>query len=217
VHTVSVTVADVAGNQAGPVMWQFAVADPATLSLTFRSGPSAIVAGAHASLVFAAAADGASLAGAHVLVSTRPAGQAAFGPARTLTADASGQINWPVAPIHTTIYRAQLADDPTVVATRTVVVRQHVLLATSAHTLRRGSALGLSGRVLPARPGTRVALELLTRHGWAVVARPVLGAASGFRTVVIPPVAGRYVFRVVAAATPANAAGVSPTVAVLVR
>ena len=34
VHTIAVTVADNAGNVAGPVMWQFAVADPASLGLT---------------------------------------------------------------------------------------------------------------------------------------------------------------------------------------
>ena len=217
VHTISVSVADAAGNQTGPVMWQFAVADPATLGVAFRSGPASILAGAHTTLVFAATANGAPLASAHVLVSTWPAGQAGFGPARTLVASASGMISWPVAPARTTVYRVALADDPSMVATRTLTVRQRVLLAASAHTLRRGSALRLTGRVQPLRPGVRVALELLTRHGWAVVARPRLGVNSGFQTVVIPPVAGRYLFRVVAAATPANAVGISPTVAVLVR
>lgn len=217
VHTISVSVADAAGNQAGPVMWQFAVADPATLGVAFRGGPASIVAGAHATLVFAATASGAPLAFAHVLVSTQPAGQAGFGPARTLIASASGLISWPVAPARTTVYRVALADDPGTVATRTLTVRQRVLLAASAHTLRRGSALRLSGRVQPLRPGVRVALELLTRHGWAVVARPRLGANSSFSTVVIPPVSGRYLFRAVVAASPANAAGTSPTVAVFVR
>ena len=39
VHTIAVTVADNAGNVAGPVMWQFAVADPASLGLTAAGGP----------------------------------------------------------------------------------------------------------------------------------------------------------------------------------
>ena len=41
VHTVSVTAADRAGNVAGPVSWQFAVADPAVLRLAAQ-GPASI-------------------------------------------------------------------------------------------------------------------------------------------------------------------------------
>src|SRR5205823_1269683 len=39
VHTISVTVADRAGNVAGPLMWQFAVANPATLRLNVAAAP----------------------------------------------------------------------------------------------------------------------------------------------------------------------------------
>ena len=89
VHTISVTVADNAGNVAGPVMWQFAVADPASLGLAAAGGPASIVVGHAATLAFTATSNGAGMAGARVLVSARPAGSAAFGPARIVTASSS--------------------------------------------------------------------------------------------------------------------------------
>jgi hypothetical protein len=92
---------------------QFAVANPATLGLAFRSGASAITFGQHSTIVFAASSDGAPLPGARVLVSTRQAGQASFGPARMLTASASGLVTWSVAPARTTTYRTVVTNlDP---------------------------------------------------------------------------------------------------------
>ena len=58
--------------------------------------------------------------------------------------------------------------------------------------------------------------ELLTRHGWQVVARPVLGMASRYAKTVIATAPGRYVLRVIAGANATNAAGVSRTVTVRV-
>ena len=80
VHTISVTVADNAGNVAGPVMWQFAVADPASLGLAAAAGPASIVAGHAATLAFTATSNGAGMAGARVLVSARPAGKRGLRP-----------------------------------------------------------------------------------------------------------------------------------------
>ncbi|MDX6549088.1 MAG: large repetitive protein, partial [Gaiellales bacterium] len=45
VHTIAVTVSDRSGNRVGPVMWQFAVADPARLSLTALTAPAQTAAG----------------------------------------------------------------------------------------------------------------------------------------------------------------------------
>ena len=216
VHTVSVTAADLAGNVAGPVMWQFAVADPATLAVAAAGGPASIVAGASATLRFAATGNGSPLAGARVLVSARPAGAAAFGPARVLVASATGLVSWSVGPMRTTVYRVQLEADPAVSAARTLVVRQRVTLTASVTRLRRGGAFTLSGRVLPAHPGGRVQIQLLTAAGWRTVASPLLGARSAFRKTLVAAVPGRYVLRAVAAATAADAAGASPAVSVRV-
>jgi hypothetical protein len=109
-----------------------------------------------------------------------------------------------------------LADDPSLSASRTVAVSQRVTLAAPGH-VRHGSALRLSGKVQPARPGARVSIQLLTRKGWVSVARPALRSNSGYSATVIPPVAGRYMFRVSIAGTSGNTAGVSQSVAVLVR
>ncbi len=216
VHTIAVTVADNAGNVAGPVMWQFAVADPATLALAAAGGPSSIVHGHTAVLRFAATSSGTGMAGARILVSARPAGSAAFGPARVVTASATGVAEFSVSPARTTVYRVELEADPSVRAERTLVVHQRVTLAASLHRMRHGGTLQLRGRVDPARSG-RVSIQLLTAKGWRTVARPKLGGRSHFRTTVVAAVPGRYIFRAVAAATARNAGGTSASVTVRVR
>ena len=217
VHTIAVTVADAAGNVAGPVMWQFAVADPATLSVRAVSGPSRLVAGTRGTLVFQAASGSTRLAGARLLVSHRPAGSAGYGPARALTASPTGRITLAIAPTATTRYRVVLAGDPTVSVTRLVTVRQRVTLDARPRPLRRGTALRLEGTVHPLHSGGRVAVQMLTRRGWATVAQPRLSRRSAFSAVVVPRIPGQYLFRVLAAATARDAAGASRTVAVRVR
>jgi hypothetical protein len=216
VHTIAVTVADTAGNTAGPVMWQFAVADPATLGLAAAGGPSSIVHGQAAVLRFSATSSGAGMAGARILVSARPAGSAAFGPARVVTASASGVAEFSVSPARTTVYRVELEADPSVQAERTLVVHQRVTLAASRHQMRHGRPLELSGRVVPDRSG-RVSIQLLTSTGWRTVARPKLGGRSHFHATVVAAVPGRYVIRAVAAATARNDGGTSASVTVRVR
>jgi hypothetical protein len=216
VHTIGVTVADNSGNVAGPVMWQFAVADPATLALAAAGGPASITYGQAATLRFAATSNGSGMAGARVLVSARPAGSAAFGPARVVTASSTGVAEFAVAPAHTTVYRAELEADPSVQAERTLVVHQRVTLSASRHRMRRGGTLQLSGRVAPARGG-RVSIQLLTATGWRTVARPKLSARSAFHATVIAALPGRYVLRAVVAANQANAGGTSASVSVRVR
>ena len=121
-----------------------------------------------------------------------------------------------MSPARTTVYRVELEADASVQTERTLVVHQRVTLAASAHRMRRGGALQLTGRVAPGRGG-RVAIELLTASGWRTVARPRLSARSAYRATVIAALPGRYVLRAVAAATAANAGGTSPTVTVRVR
>jgi hypothetical protein len=216
VHTISVTVADTAGNVAGPVMWQFAVADPASLELTAAGGPSSLVYGHAATLRFSAASNGTGMAGARILVSARPAGSAAFGPARVVTASSTGIAEFSVSPARTTVYRVELEADPSVKAERTLVVHQRVTLAASRHRMRRGGTLQLAGRVAPGRAG-RVSIQLLTASGWRTVAQPRLSARSRFHATVVAAVPGRYVLRAVAAATARNAGGTSASVSVRVR
>jgi Big-like domain-containing protein len=216
VHTVSVTAADRAGNVAGPVMWQFAVADPATLDLR-TGGPRAITVGKRIVIRFTARTNGSPLAGARIVISSRPAGQGAMHVIRVLQANAAGIADLTVAPARNTAYRAALDAAPTVVATTAVSVRQRVTLAADRLRMARGGAVRLVGRVTPALPGHRVRIQLLTRSGWRTVAQPRLGAASRYAKPLIAALPGRYVFRVVAAATARNAAGQSATVTVLVR
>jgi hypothetical protein len=216
VHTIAVTVSDRAGNRVGPVMWQFAVADPARISLTALTAPAQTVAGQQVLLRFAALSNGTALAGAQVLVSSREAGQPAFTAGRLLTAGAGGEISWPVAPVHTTTYRVELAADAAMAVEHTIAVRQRVSLSASRLRVRPGSSIRLSGRVIPAQAGMMVRIQLLTRRGWVTVATPRLSAGSAFAKTLLPRVRGRYVFRVTAPATAQNVAGVSRSITVRV-
>jgi hypothetical protein len=216
VHTVAVSAADRAGNVAGPVMWQFAVADPATLDLT-AGGATSLTAGGRAVIRFVARSNGAALVGTHVVISSRPAGGRGLHTIRTLTTGPTGIVTLAVAPLRNTTYRAVLEAAPAVAATRSVAVHQRVALAADRLRIARGGVVRLTGRVLPGRPGARVRVQLLSGGGWRTVAQPRLGGASRFAKTVIAAIPGRYVLRVVAPATAANAAGRSATVTVRVR
>ena len=216
VHTVSVTVADKEGNVAGPVMWQFAVADPAVMRLAGQA-PVSVTAGGRATVRFVATANGTPLVGARVVISSRPAGQAGFRTVRTLTSGKDGAVAWSVSPLRTTVYRAALAAAPAVSATRTVVVAQRVALAVDHLRIHPGGAVRLSGLVAPGHPGGRVLVQLLTARGWQTVATPRLGIRSRFAKTVVAGLSGRYILRVVAPATPTDALGRSRTVTVRVR
>jgi hypothetical protein len=213
VHTVSVTVADRAGNIAGPVEWEFAVASPADLHLVAQT-PASIVAGGRVTMRFTARDGAVPMAGTRVVIASRVAGGTGFHTLRTLTTGASGVVSWIAAPLRNTVYQAELVDASTVRASRTVTVRQRVALVADHLRVHRGGAVRLSGLVAPGHPGARVSVQLLTASGWRTVARPRLGLGSRYAKTVVAAARGRYVLRVTAAATPTNAAGRSRTITV---
>ena len=126
VHTVAVTVADTSGNVAGPVMWQFAVADPARVALSALSVPSRITAGGSARLRYRATANGSPLVGTGLRLESRPAGQAGFSDAGVRVTDAGGDASWTVHPRVTTEYRVVVVESEAESDIRTVVVGQRV-------------------------------------------------------------------------------------------
>ena len=94
VHTIAVTVADNAGNVAGP--GHVAVRGGRSGVARARGGGRPRVdrrRSRRRRSAFTATSNGAGMAGARVLVSARPAGNAAFGPARIVTA--STAASWP--------------------------------------------------------------------------------------------------------------------------
>jgi hypothetical protein len=210
---VSVTAADRAGNVAGPVEWEFAVASPADLHLVAQTAAS-IVSGGRVTMRFVARDGAAPMAGARVAIASRVAGGTGFHTVRTMTTSAAGTVSWIAAPLRNTVYRAELVDAPTVRAARTVTVRQRVALVADHLRVHRGGAVRLSGLVAPGHPGARVSVQLLTASGWRTVARPRLGIGSHYTKTVVAAARGRYVLRVTAAATPTNAAGRSRTITV---
>lgn len=212
VHTLTVSVADLAGNLAGPISWQFAVADPALLGLVFRSGPATIVDGIQTVQTFAATSNGAPLAGTAVVVTSRPYGQSAFGSPHTVVADSSGLARLAVHPSRLTTYRLALAGDPTVSVERTIAVSRWVSIALGASAMHVGQAVRVSGFANPAAAGQRVWVQSLTRSGWVTVARPLLGRLHGYHQFVTGRSAGWYTLRVYAPWVPGNRAGVSRTV-----
>ena len=149
-HTISVTVADNAGNVAGPVMWQFAVADPASLGLAAAGGPASIVAG-HAATLAVHRNQQRRRDGRRPGARVRPTRRKRRLRPRE---DRYGiePPGWPSSRSRrraTTVYRVELEADPSVQTERTLVVHQRVTLAASAARMRRGGALQLSGRVRP--------------------------------------------------------------------
>ena len=122
VHTVAVTVADTSGNVAGPVMWQFAVADPARVAVSALSVPSRITAGGSARLRYRATANGNPLVGTSLRLESRPAGQAGFSDAGVRVTDAGGDASWTVHPRTTTEYRVVVVESEAESDVRTVVV-----------------------------------------------------------------------------------------------
>lgn len=213
VHTVSVTAADRAGNVAGPVEWEFAVASPSDLHLTGQTAAS-IVAGGKVTMRFVALDGSAPMAGTRIVVASRPAGGSGFHTVRAMTTNAGGAVSWIAAPLRNTVYRAELADAQTVRASRAVAVRQRVALVADHLRVRHGGAVRLSGLVSPGHPGGLVHVQLLTASGWRTVANPRLGIGSHYAKTVIAGARGRYVLRVIASATPTNAAGRSRTITV---
>ena len=178
VHTIAVTVADAAGNVAGPLMWQFAVADPATLSRAPWSAPVVARVGGRRHRGAVRDQRRRPLAGARC--SSPPgSGSAGFGAARTWVADVGGTD--PPAdrarPHHR--YHVELADHPTVRSTSRWRWRRRVSLAAGRGRCATGTALRLSGTVEPLAPGGRVTVQLLTGRGWVTVAHP--GWAAGRR------------------------------------
>jgi large repetitive protein len=213
VHTVSVAVADRAGNVAGPIEWEFAVASPADLHLVAQTATS-IVAGGKVTMRFLARDGAAPMAGTRVVIAARTAGGTGFHTVRTMATNAAGAASWIAAPLRNTVYRAELANAPTVRASRTVTVRQRVALLADHLRIHRGGAVRLTGLVSPAHPGARVSVQVLTASGWRTVARPRLGIGSHYTKTVVAAARGRYVLRVIAPATPTNAAGRSRTITV---
>jgi len=211
-----VTVADTSGNVAGPVMWQFAVSDPARLDVVVAGGAGRIVAGGSTTLRYRATAGGVALAGATLRLTSRPGTAASFGNPRVVVTDSAGEAAFAVSPVVTTDYKLELVDSGTVSVARTVVVAERVGLAAARSTQRRGTTIHLSGRVQPVHGGIRLRAQMFTRHGWVTVARPLLSSTGRYSATLLPRVAGRYVFRVLAPATPDNAAGTSRSVSVRV-
>jgi hypothetical protein len=117
-----VTVADRAGNVAGPIEWEFAVASPADLHLTGQTATS-IVAGGKVTMRFVARDGSAPMTGARIVIAARAAGGTGFHTLRTMTTNAAGAVAWIAAPLRNTVYRAELEAAPAVRASRTVAVR----------------------------------------------------------------------------------------------
>src|SRR5206468_513971 len=154
-------------------------------------------AGTTATLRFAATSNGAPLAATVLRVSSRAAGSSSFSVGRTLTTDASGEIAWQIRPLVTTDYRVELVDSGTISSVRTVVVAQRVRLAAASARVHRGSAIRLTGTVLPAHAAGSARVQLFTRHGWVTVATPHVDSRGRFGATLLPRVRGHYVFRVV--------------------
>jgi len=96
--------------------------------------------------------------------------------------------------------------------TRPLLVRRLVSLTVPSSTATVGDALLLTGRATPVAAHVRVVAQQLAAGSWHVVARTTTGRHGWYRCVVTPTTRGPSTYRVVIAATPRLASGVSSIV-----
>ncbi|HEX9695530.1 MAG TPA: hypothetical protein VGB64_04360 [Actinomycetota bacterium] len=157
-------------------------------TLTLRAAPSAAVWGTAFTVTATLTSGGLPVAGRVVTIArqawTASPGSAFVSPASGVT-DAQGRLTIVDRPSANARYRASVAGNPPAEAVVTgLAVRPGVLFNASAERVPAGAAASLTGRVLPAHPGSRVALQQLTGSGWKTVASAVLDATSSYRLTV---------------------------------
>lgn len=157
-------------------------------TLTVSAAPVAAVWGTPFVVTATLTASGVPVPGRTVTIARQPWAAASSGGFDTLLSgvtDSLGRVTLVDRPSANTRYRATVAGVPAVDAAEAgVAVRPGVIFNVSAERVTRGAPVTLSGRVLPAHPGSRVALQQLTGRGWRTVATAVLDGSSGYRVTV---------------------------------
>lgn len=148
--------------------------------------------------------DGAPVVGREVTVQVRKRGSTTWSTVARLVTDRSGAAAATHRPVWNAEYRAVFGGTSSGTVTgntsgvRRVDVRVSVPLSTSGTSVRRGTAVSLTGSVGPAHPGMLVRLERRSGSGWVKAGEVRLSSSSSYRFSVSSRSAGTATYRVTA-------------------
>jgi lysozyme len=207
----------VARNAAGTSAAATALAPvvPQTATQMTVTAPRLVSYGTQAEVdgVLTRADTGLPLAGATVVVATRPAGSAAWTSAGVATTDVDGHVAQLLTPDRNVDVRLTYAGDiglAPAVAVVSVRVRKVVAAALSSATTTVGLPVTVRGRVRPVEARVRVTLQQRVAGRWRGLQSRRTGRYGGFLFTITPTATGSSRYRIAAAATAARAAGWSP-------
>jgi hypothetical protein len=203
---------------------------PDTTSLTMTRGAT-VPAGKSVTLTTMATDTslGQPIAGVHLQLLSMIGGSSTLIGGPIETTDSAGFASAKVSPSHNTVYEwritASSANAAFTSPTATVKVSQVVALSAKPARTKPGKAFAVYGAVSPSASGEKLSVEQLRRKSWGKVGSATLKrqklpsgkTAVGYVLSLKEKKKGKDTFRVVAAATKVNAAGVSKPVTITIR
>jgi len=179
-----------------------------TLSISVTPDPAT----AKQKATFTGTLTGGTVPAQPVTLWQRLAGQVSFSQVAQTQTDSSGAFTFVQAVRTNADWYAKTGSvvSPTLAET----VRASIALHTSRARVAFGAKVTLSGSIAPSHAGERVKLEQRRGRRWVTIARPMLGAHSGFSVTRRMLVHSVERFRVVLAADARNSRSISPVVAV---
>jgi spore germination protein len=164
---------------------------------------------------------GTAIGGQKVALQWRPAGSTAWRTVANGTTSSAGTVSLRYTPATNGSYRLYASASWTYLAatspTANTQVRWRATAAFADSTVRRGTTIKLTGKVSPARAGTKVQRQrYLGANRWVHVSSTTVRADGTYTISFVWNVKGTYTYRVVVPGTSLNATGVSPTVKVIV-
>jgi hypothetical protein len=160
---------------------------------------------------------GTGIGGQKVVLQWHAAGTTAWRTVATGTTSSAGAVSLRYTPPSTGSYRLYAYPSWTYLAVTspaaTTQVRWQVTAALAAGTVKRGAKIRLTGKVAPARAGTKVQRQRYAGPGrWVTEATVTVRSDGAYAFSFGSQKAGTFSYRVVVPATTLNATGVSPTV-----
>lgn len=171
--------------------------------LTMAVTPAIGVWGTHFTVGGSLTAGGGGIQGRNILIRSRPVGSGAgaWQPVAIAATDEDGRYAWTDVPSRHTEYWAVFLGDDSYAGVDGGRARADVRAALhfnqSHRTLRRGSAVVFTGRLLPKHANQPVDLQQLTGAGWRTIARTRTGSTGWYSFRVIKQSAGGLVFRTI--------------------
>jgi hypothetical protein len=186
---------------------------PCPAGLSIAASPNPVGEGSNATI--SGTLTGGTVASQTVDLHEQLAGQSAFADVANTQTDASGAYSF------TRAVQTNAQWYVTAGTVQSATVAESVLAAIALHSSsvrpKAGAKITLSGTIAPSHAGEHVELQRLHRGQWLTIARPQLGAASGFTIAMKMRRKTTARFRVVLAADARNALSVSTVVTITPR